>query len=93
MLTPAEEELVTELTASATEGALTAAYWNIREHVTLYRNSQEFLEAHRETFAKPQDPQLFQRYIAHEFYARGIEWAARDIATMLGVPESEIKPL
>lgn len=71
---------------------LRAAYWKLREHASSYRNTRAFRTTYDRWQANRDDPRAYQKHVIHEFYARGIEWAARDIAELLGMPEHEIDP-
>lgn len=72
--------------------ALTLAYWKLRRHAAAYRATTAFERTRDAWQANRDDARLYQKHVIHEFYARGIEAAAREIAEMLGVPEYEIEP-
>jgi phage terminase large subunit-like protein len=76
-----------------TRAALTAAYWNLRRHADEYRDTAGFRKAHERWQANREDQRIYTKAAIHEFYAKGIEAAAREIAAMLGIPEHEIEPI
>jgi hypothetical protein len=71
---------------------LREAYWKLREHASAYRSTAGFRRSYEAWQADRDDPRAYQKHVVHEFYAKGIEAAAEDIAEMLGVPEHEIEP-
>lgn len=79
----------------ATDAALRQAYWALREHASGYRGAKAFRETQARWEADRTDQRAYSRANAHEFYARGIEAAARTIAEtiaeLLGEPEHEIE--
>lgn len=79
-----------ECMSAAVVAVLTMAYRKAREHASSYRGTRQFrrhMEAYREDRS---DPLKARKALVHEFYARGIESAARDIADLLGVPEHDL---
>lgn len=68
------------------------AYWKLREHASAYRGADVFRRI-RERWEESgrRDHQAGRQALVHEFFARGIEAAARDIAEWMGVPEHEIE--
>ena len=70
---------------------LTVAYWKLRDHADAYRNATVFRRARERWEANRDDERTYRRYALHEFYAKGIEAAAREIADLIGVPEHEIE--
>lgn len=76
-----------------TRAALTAAYWKLREHASSYRSAAPVRKVYeRWENSGRKDQQLGRVVTVHEWFARGVEAAARDIAEMLGTPEHEIEP-
>lgn len=66
---------------------LIEAYWKLRDHAAGSRETSVYQRA-KEAY----EADMTQRgYVAVEWKCRGIEVAARDLAEMLGVPESEIE--
>jgi hypothetical protein len=72
------------------DAALTDAYWKLREHASAYRGTKQFRKTYEAWQDNRDDPRAYQKHVVHEFFARGIEAAARDVAELLGVPEHEI---
>lgn len=73
---------------------LRAAYWLLRRHAESYRATTGFRRARERWEASGRSDAVTERkLLVHEWYARGIEAAARDLAEVLGVPEHEIEPL
>lgn len=70
---------------------LVEVYWKLREHADNYRNTAMFKKTYANWQAERDDKRAYQRHVIHEFYVRGIELGARDVAAMLGVPENEIE--
>jgi hypothetical protein len=74
----------------AADAALREVYWALREHASGYRGAEVF----RRAMAAHQDDRgdllKARKALTHEFYARGIEAAARTVAELLGKPEHEI---
>lgn len=72
--------------------ALIDAYWKLRDHAEAYRNTTPVRKV-RERWENTgrRDQELGRTAAINEFYARGIEAAARDLAEMLGIPEHEIE--
>lgn len=77
-------------TTRTADAVLQQAYWALREHASSYRGAQVFRRARERWEADRDDERKYSRYVIHEWYARGIEAAARDIAELMGVPEFEI---
>lgn len=75
----------------AARQALTTAYWKLREHASAYRGTKGMRMARERWEANRDDHRLYAKAVIHEFYARGVEAAAREIAELLGVPEHEIE--
>lgn len=69
---------------------LNSAYWKLREHASGYRSAEVFRRAMEAYEEDRSDPVKCRRAMNHEWYARGIEAAARTIAELLGVPEHEL---
>lgn len=78
---------------AAYTATLTAVYWKLREHASAYRSTAGFRKARERWEANRDDERLYRRTALHEFYARGVEAAARDVAVMLGTPEHEMEPV
>ncbi|MEV5211356.1 hypothetical protein AB0K35_28170 [Micromonospora sp. NPDC053740] len=71
--------------------ALTAAYWKLREHASGYRNADVYQRAQER--GRTGDANDRKQAAMHRAFARGIEAAGEDIASMLEVPEHEIEPI
>lgn len=69
---------------------LNDAYWKLRKHASGYRSANVFRRAMEAYEADRADPVKCRRAMNHEWYARGIEAAARTVADLIGVPEHEI---
>lgn len=69
---------------------LRAAYWEIREHAISYRATDLFRKRQAEFRTYPDNAAVARGAARDEWYARGLESAARDIAKLLGEPEHEI---
>ena len=76
----------------ATDAALRQAYWALREHASGYRGADVFRRAMEVYVADRGDPLKARNALLHEWYARGLEAAARTVAELLGEPEHEIEP-
>lgn len=73
---------------------LRETYWKLREHASAYRDTRGFRTARERWEASGRsDDRLYTKTVTHEFYARGIEAAAREVAELLGVAEHEIEPV
>lgn len=72
------------------DAVLRLVYRTIRRHAATYRDTRQFRAQTQACRDDRNDPVAARRALSHEFYARGIEAAARDIAELLGVPECEI---
>lgn len=70
--------------------ALQEAYWRLREHASGYRGADAFRRAMAAYEDDRADPVACRRAMNHEWYARGIEAAARTLAELLETPEHEI---
>jgi hypothetical protein len=75
----------------AAPAALRVAYWKLREHASGYRGAEVFRRSMEAYQADRSDPLKARKALTHEFYARGIEAAARTVAELLGEPEHEIQ--
>ena len=84
-------EITKDVTKAATEGALAAVYWNLRDHATSYREARAFKLSYENWRNNRDAPRAYEKHAIHEFYARGLEAAAREVAQMLGKPENEIE--
>lgn len=71
--------------------ALTEAYRKLREHASGYRATTTFGTARDRWQENREDQRAYTKHAVHEFYARGIEAAARTLAEMLELPEHEIE--
>lgn len=80
-----------EMVNNARQQALREAYWKLREHASGYRGAEAFRRRIAAYEADHSDLLKARKALTHEFYARGIEAAARTVAEMLGVPEHEIE--
>ncbi|MFI2663247.1 hypothetical protein [Micromonospora carbonacea] len=76
---------------AAYTATLTHLYWHLRRHADEYRATAAFRKAHERWNANRDDQRLYAKAAVHEFYVRGVEAAARDVAALLGVPEHEIE--
>lgn len=84
------------LAATVAGDVLRGAYWELRDHAAGYRNAELFRRTYNAWQANRDDPRAYRRHIIHEFFARGIEAAAQDLAEslakILGIPESVLDP-
>lgn len=72
-------------------GALRRAYEHLRTHAREYRGTKAFRETRaRWELSDRRDDAAGRRAHIHEFFARGIEAGARDLAELLGTPEHEL---
>jgi hypothetical protein len=77
---------------AAYAATLHAAYWKLREHASAYRSTKGFRSAMASWEADRHNDQRYASAVLHEWFARGIERAAQEIADLIGVPEHEIEP-
>lgn len=83
---------ITDVTEQETRRkTLIEAYWKLRDHAAGYRDADLFKKRQARWEGDRNNSEYYHQYMIHEFYARGLEWAARDIAEMLGVTEPEIE--
>lgn len=75
----------------ATDAALRQAYWALREHASGYRATAVFRTTRERWESDRSDRRAYEKHVVHEFYARGVEAAARTVAELLGEPEHEIE--
>ncbi|MEV1315350.1 hypothetical protein AB0J14_04615 [Micromonospora arborensis] len=78
---------------AAYTATLHATYWKLREHASAYRNTKGFRSAMASWEADRHNDRRYASAVLHEWFAKGIEAAARDIAELLGTPEHEIEPI
>jgi len=71
--------------------ALRSAYWKLREHASSYRGADAFRRVVERYEASDRDERLYRGVVIDEWYARGIEAAARDVAELLGIEEYDIE--
>lgn len=83
-------DLVDELHLTR-QAVLIDAYWKLRQHAESYRATPIFQRTRDAWQGNRTDSRLYEKHVIHEFYARGVEAAARDLAELLGVPEHEIE--
>jgi len=76
---------------SARDGVLVEVYWRLHDHAAAYRDTEGVRRCRERWQANRDDPEPWHLYAVHEFYARGINAAARDVEELLGVPEREIE--
>jgi hypothetical protein len=79
------------LAREAAPAALRTAYWKLREHASGYRSTDVFRRRQEQFRADPDNAVLARGAVRDEWYARGIEAAARTVAELLGEPEHEIE--
>lgn len=63
--------------------AIRAAYWKLQRHAVSYRGTDTFQRRQTAHRAAPRNPELARGAARDEWYARGIEAAARDLAEIL----------
>jgi hypothetical protein len=71
--------------------ALRSAYWKLREHASGYRGADAFRRVLERYEASDRDERLYRGVVLNEWFARGIEAAASDVADLLGVEEYDIE--
>lgn len=86
-----ECQTVTDVLSEEEKAILAKTYWKIRDHALEYRNTRAFKLCYDNWRDNRDDPKAYQKFLVHEFFARGLEKAAHDLAEMLGVPEYEIE--
>lgn len=73
--------------------ALRAAYWHLRGHASSYRGTDVFKRRQAAFRAQPDNPVLARGAMRDEWYARGIEAAADDIAEIVILDyEADVDP-
>ncbi len=73
--------------------ALRAAYWHLRGHASSYRGTDVFKRRQVAFRAQPDNPVLARGAMRDEWYARGIEAAADDIAEIITLDyEADVDP-
>lgn len=75
---------------AAIDTVLRHLYWQLREHASAYRDSDPVRQARQRWEENPDDPRACTEHVGHEFYALGVEAAAREISELMGEPEHEI---
>jgi hypothetical protein len=78
------------LIEQARRQALSEAYWRIREHASGYRGTELFQRTRERWEASGRhDKDALVKVVTHEFFARGIESAADEVAALLGLDEND----